>query len=77
MLPPNIGEYIVLSTIGQGGMGAVYKVEKDNVIYALKTIHPEHLDKQTLARFEREAVSAAAVDKHPNIVSIHKLELNS
>ncbi|MDF1662519.1 MAG: serine/threonine-protein kinase [Planctomycetota bacterium] len=72
-----IGDYRVMQRIGQGGMGAVYKVEKDNVAYALKTLLPEYAEKNALARFEREALAAAAVDTHPNIVSIHKLELHS
>ncbi|MDF1662517.1 MAG: serine/threonine-protein kinase [Planctomycetota bacterium] len=69
--------YTLIEMIGQGGMGAVYEVEKDNITYALKTILASRMNVDALARFEREAVSAAAVDKHPNIVSIHKLELNS
>ncbi|MDF1666652.1 MAG: serine/threonine-protein kinase, partial [Planctomycetota bacterium] len=69
--------YTVIDTIGVGGMGAVYKAEKDNVTYALKTILPDCVSIETLARFEREALAAAAVDKHPNIVSVHKLELDA
>lgn len=69
--------YEVLSILGQGGMGAVYKVERDGSVYALKTILPERSNMEALARFEREALAAAAVDKHPNIVSVHKLELEA
>lgn len=69
--------YKVLGILGQGGMGAVYKVERDGSVYALKTILPERSTMESLARFEREALAAAAVDKHPNIVSVHKLELEA
>ena len=57
-------------------MGAVYKVRPKNALYALKVIL-SHSGLETMARFEREAQAAAAVDSHPNIVGIHKLEVNS
>ena len=58
-------------------MGAVYKVRANNTLYALKVIHSHSVGLETMARFEREAQAAAAVDSHPNIVGIHKLEVNS
>ncbi|MDF1667393.1 MAG: hypothetical protein P1V97_36945, partial [Planctomycetota bacterium] len=69
--------YQVTQILGQGGMGAVFQVEKDQAVYALKTILPEQINMETLARFEREALAAASVDIHRNIVSVHKLELDT
>ncbi|MCU1279102.1 MAG: serine/threonine protein kinase with repeat [bacterium] len=64
--------YRVLSTLGRGGMGAVYRVEhlmlKKEL--ALKFLHPElgRLD-EVARRFEREAEAAARLD-HPNIIGV-------
>jgi serine/threonine protein kinase len=67
-----IDDYRVIRKLGQGGMGAVYAVEKDRVIYALKIIVGE-LQLESVERFRREGEAAARVDRHPNIVSIHKM----
>src|SRR5215467_14081790 len=67
-----LGSYEVLSPLGAGGMGEVYrardvKLQRD---VALKVL-PEHLvdDADALARFEREAKAVAALS-HPNILAI-------
>ena len=68
-----LGPYEILSPLGAGGMGEVYRardrrLERDVAVKVL----PEHLaqDPQALARFEREAKSVAALS-HPNILAIH------
>jgi serine/threonine protein kinase len=70
---PEIGDvidgYEVKRLLGKGGMGAVYRVEKGTKEYALKVIITEN--DIALARFEREAIAAAKVDIHPNIVRIY------
>lgn len=67
-----LGPYEVLSPLGAGGMGEVYRARdtKLNRDVAIKVL-PESLarDADTLARFEREARSVAALN-HPNILSI-------
>lgn len=73
---PEIGEdvegYEILSLLGKGGMGAVFKARgPSGSEFALKFIL--HGSEKAMARFEREAQAVAAVDTHPNIVSIHKL----
>ena len=72
----NLGPYKVLSPIGKGGMGEVYrardtKLDRDVAIKVL----PEEFanDKERLARFEREAKLLASLN-HPNIASIHSRE---
>ncbi|PYV30111.1 MAG: hypothetical protein DMG09_28210, partial [Acidobacteria bacterium] len=71
-----IGSYQVLSVLGAGGMGEVYrardaKLERE---VALKVL-PEAfaLDPERLARFRHEARMVAALN-HPNIAAIHGLE---
>jgi TolB-like protein/Tfp pilus assembly protein PilF len=68
-----LGPYEVLSPLGAGGMGEVYrardrKLDRDVAIKVL----PQSVaaDPDTLARFEREAKAVAALS-HPNILAIH------
>ena len=71
-----LGPYEVLSLIGAGGMGEVYRARdtKLNRDVALKVL-PELFarDPERLARFTREAQTLAALN-HPNIAHIHGLE---
>ena len=67
-----LGPYEILSPIGAGGMGEVYrardsKLKRDVAIKVL----PQSLaaDADALARFEREALAVAALS-HPNILAI-------
>ena len=67
--------YQVVSEIGSGAMGRVYKsrnirLETD---IAIKVIDKRHLsDSSAILRFEREAKMAASI-KHPNVIVIHDL----
>src|SRR5262245_24052634 len=68
-----LGPYEVLSRIGAGGMGEVYRARDSRLQreVAIKVL-PERLaeNEQALARFEREARVVAALS-HPNILAIH------
>ena len=71
-----IGPYEIVSPLGAGGMGEVYRARdtKLNRDVALKVL-PETLshDAQRMARFEREAQLLASLSQ-PNIATIHGLE---
>ncbi len=77
-LPPGtrIGPYEVVSALGAGGMGEVYRARdlKLDREVAIKVLPPAFAsDPDRLVRFEREARALAALN-HPNIAHIHGFE---
>jgi len=73
VLPEKIGHYKVVSELGRGGMGVVYKAHEEslNRFVAIKVLG-DHLasDEQFLSRFTREARAAGAV-AHSNVIPIY------
>lgn len=70
------GKYRILSKLGQGGMGAVYKASHMvfDELRALKVINAELITDETfLKRFKQEAVIARKLD-HPNAVRVDDLD---
>lgn len=66
------GRYRILSFIGSGGMGSVYRAEHVTIRrpIALKFLHPEFARSPEVARrFEREAYATGRID-HPNCVTV-------
>ena len=72
----SLGSYEILSRIGAGGMGDVYRAN-DNKLgrsVAIKVLPPALVDDPArLARFKHEARMLAALN-HPNIVTLHSFE---
>ena len=73
-----LGPYEILSALGAGGMGEVYRARDTtlNRDVALKVLPPEFtLNTDRVARFEREARLLASLN-HPHIGSIYGVELS-
>src|SRR5215510_288305 len=75
MLGKTISHYRLLSILGQGGMGVVYRGEDIRLgrPVAVKFVpHALAGNRSTLERFQREARAASALD-HPNICTLYDI----
>ena len=70
-----VGDYRILSVLGRGGMGIVFKAEHVQLkrLVALKMVLAgQHARREELLRFRTEAQAVARL-QHPNIIQIHEI----
>lgn len=73
LIGKTIQNYEIISVLGKGGMGVVYKAYDKNLdrFVAIKMLLPQVLDKSVIIeRFKREAKNQAKLS-HPNIVTVY------
>jgi len=67
----SLGPYVVLDSLGEGGMGQVFKARHATLgrVVALKVLRPEMVaDSETVSRFQREIQVAGQLPEHPNLI---------
>ena len=75
MLGQQLGSYKILSQLGAGGMGEVYRARDTrlNREVAIKVLHSSFAnDADRLRRFEQEALTTSALN-HPNILTVYDI----
>jgi serine/threonine protein kinase len=75
MIGRTLGHYEVVSKLGEGGMGSVFKAKDTHLdrFVALKVLpHDKMSDPERRRRFTQEAKAASALN-HPNIITIYDI----
>lgn len=74
--PEAIGNYRIIRTLGQGGMGIVYEAQQQSPqrTVALKLLRPGLATQELIRRFEFEAEALGRL-QHPNIAHIYEAGL--
>ena len=74
--PESIGNYRIIQTLGQGGMGIVYEAQQQSPqrTVALKLLRPGLATPELIRRFEFEAEALGRL-QHPNIAHIYEAGL--
>lgn len=70
------GKYEILSLLGEGGMGVVFKARHQLMkrIVAIKMLHPHLADQGKIKRFRQEAEAAAKLS-HPNVITVFEFDI--
>src|SRR3546814_7375832 len=79
--PERIGAYRIVSRIGRGGMGSVYRGERETGdflhVTAIKIIKPGLLSESLVERFERERQTLASLRSEEHTSELQSLMRNS
>src|SRR6476661_8306808 len=74
MVGQTVGKYRIVSRLGRGGMGTVYKAVDETLDreVAIKSLNADLNDADLLKRFRAEAITLAKLN-HPNIATLYEL----
>ena len=74
MVGTRLSHYEILATLGEGGMGVVYKARDTRLdrLAAIKVLSGTTVDEASRRRFSQEARAASALN-HPGIVTIYDI----
>ena len=75
MIGKTLGHYQIVATLGEGGMGEVYRAHDARLgrDVAIKVLHADvATDAERLRRFEQEARAVASLN-HPNILAVYDI----
>ena len=74
MVGQTIGKYRVVSRLGRGGMGTVYKAVDETLEreVAIKCLNPDLAEPDIFKRFRAEAITLARLN-HPHIATLFEL----
>ena len=74
MVGQTVGKYRVVSRLGRGGMGTVYKAVDETLgrEVAIKRLNQDLTEHEVLKRFRAEAITLARLN-HPNIATLFEL----
>jgi len=75
MLGELLGHYRIVSTVGEGGMGVVYRT-RDEVLHrdnAIKVLSSRTVADKSAKEFLLDEARAASALSHPNICTIHQV----
>lgn len=73
-----LGNYVLEQQIGEGGMGKVFRARHELLkqATAVKLLKPEFFDRESTARFEREAMLVSQLE-HPNTIRVYDYGVTS
>jgi predicted ATPase/predicted Ser/Thr protein kinase len=74
MIGRRLARYEVQESLGEGGMGLVYKARDTSLdrLVAVKVLRPQAADGGRIHRFAQEAKAASALN-HPNIITVYEI----
>jgi serine/threonine protein kinase len=70
-----VGAWRILSSLGTGGFGRTFKVERDGVLFSLKmAVRPASEDREVEGRLAHEAAALMANSSHPNLPRLYVVD---
>jgi serine/threonine protein kinase len=75
MIKKKVGDYLIISSLGKGQFGHVYKAQalnENNKIYALKCVEKDKLNSKIIKELFQTEISIMSEINHPNILHLYE-----